>query len=284
MLGEHQQQVRHGLRQLHDGGVEEGPLQVVRLLRGRQARRERHPYPAEPVEEVGGQAQAAAHVPQARALERADDVVRVGRDQVAGAARAGLGEDELVRELRPQRHHQVPQPDQAAHVRQGPGRAAAGQLLGPGARHREQGAGHACHGLVPLARLQVLLVHLGAGRQPVPEQVRQRRPLAAPAGGRMRVDLPEPLDPDQVARHRDALLAVDPGEHTAPQRHDPARHPPWGGWYDAHLGTGAVRRAKKARSGSTCTSAEFHSFSRFSVMWWAATGSPGKWWRTTGCR
>ena len=216
-----------GLGHLHHRRVEVRALQVEGLLPGRQAGRQVVGHVAEAGLQVPGQPVTPVHVAQARALEGGDDVVGVGHDQIPGLAAAWRAEHDLREDRGPQGHGQVPQPHAASPVDagQGVGRMPADQVGHPVGRQGQHAAGRAGHLVVAGPGLEVLLVDLGSGRQPVPEQVGQRRAPAAAVGGRMAVDLPEPGGVDQRAGHGDALVAVDAGEQPHSQRHDPRRQP-----------------------------------------------------------
>ena len=98
----------------------------------------------------------------------------------------------VVVEVGPYRHRPVAQPHElraldrrlAERARD----AAPGEVLRRAPRQREDAAGGGGDLVVALAGLDVLLVDLGTGRQPVPEHIRQRRAAAAAVGGGMGVE------------------------------------------------------------------------------------------------
>jgi hypothetical protein len=173
----------------------------------------------EPPAQVAGQSPSSTHVPQAGALERADHVVGVPDDQVACCGRARLAEHQLVVDLRPDRHHQVAQPHEAVdrlagqHVRDAAGDERIPLRLGPAG---QDGARRPGDLVVARAGLEVFLVDLRPGRQPVPEQIRQAGTVAASVRRRVGVEPAELGDAVLAGGHRNALVAVDASEHLAP--------------------------------------------------------------------
>ena len=171
------------------------------------------------------------HVAQPAALERGDDVVRVVHDEAARGDRARLAEHQVVVEVGPYRHRPVAQPHELRALDRRPAErardAAPGEVLRRAPRQREDAARGGGDLVVALAGLEVLLVDLGTGRQPVPEHIGQRRPAAAAVGGGMGV---EPLEARCIgarAGQLDGFLAVDACEdpHAKPddRRRQPAR-------------------------------------------------------------
>lgn len=180
-----------------------------------------------------GQPVTASQVARSGALEAVDHVLGVVHDQPPHVCRAGPGEDQLVEELRPHRHHQVTRPDEC-HPPGGHG-VEYGRGVRGGTRVQvvggagEEGEGASGDLVVAGAGLQVFLMDVGAGREPVPEQVGQDGALAPAVRRRVAVEFLEAVRARGGVGEGDALVAVDLGEHLHAQGDDRAGQPCGGG-------------------------------------------------------
>jgi hypothetical protein len=184
----------------------------------------------EPRHQIIRESRAPVHVPQSAALERGHHVLGIGDDQLAGFGRTGLFEYQLVVELRPHRHHQVAQARQPRRADRVP-RKLAGytsrcQLFGLLSGNGQNRARRARNGIVSWPRLEVFLVNLGAGGQPVPEQIREHRASTAAARGRMRVQVSKERNIDERPGNCQTLEAVAGRKNTRAQRENASRQPP----------------------------------------------------------
>ena len=250
----------HRLGHLHDGGVEEDALQVQRLLARRQ-----------PGGSACGSVPASSwssryrvsrsRLPMCRSPQHLSAVTTsfaLSTIELARAARARLAEHQLVVELGPDRHHQVAQPHEPrrsiGQLVEHPGDAVAPRSSATLARGQREDAARGRGDLVvALAGLEVLLVDLGPGREPVPEQIRQRRAAAAAVGGGVGVDPLEVRGVDARPGISDAFLAVDAREDPHPQRDDRGRQPVRAGSQRQRARGGTRARQHGSSTLATCT-------------------------------
>src|SRR5215831_18045609 len=226
VLRQGEQQMHHRLGHLHHSGVEERPLKVERTFLRRETLRKwmGHLARLELCDEKLGQSVPPPHMAKPAALERGDNVIGVADDELPGKCRRRLPKYQLVIEVGPHGHKQIPEANQlgTADIRamQGAPHALGAQFPRCPPRDGENSSRRAGYLFIPFAGLNVLLMDFRPGCQPVPEEIREGGTPASPVRRRVGVDLLEARRVDELAGDGHALLAVDAREDPRPQPED----------------------------------------------------------------